>query len=112
MTAEHLRAKPMTISHNGVIACEDAVPYDLIDYIYIRAPSGASWLLFDRNLLNSPIRAVGNASWDYDDMSFGQREAMKYIHTSYAEIRENDWPCNIQQCKNCYIWMPAGYTTC
>eukprot|EP00972_Heterocapsa_arctica_P027478 4039872-Heterocapsa_arctica.AAC.1 len=72
MTAELLKAKPMTISHNGVIACEEVVPFDFIDYIYIHAPSGASWLLYYRNLLNSPIQAVGNNTWDYDDMTFGQ----------------------------------------
>eukprot|EP00972_Heterocapsa_arctica_P020388 3007548-Heterocapsa_arctica.AAC.1 len=31
-----LKDKPMTISHNGVIACEDVIDHTYIDYIYVR----------------------------------------------------------------------------
>eukprot|EP00972_Heterocapsa_arctica_P093885 13847089-Heterocapsa_arctica.AAC.1 len=55
---------------------------------------------------------VGNNIWDSEDMTFGQAEDRRRARTTYAEIKEEDWPCNTQLCPNCYIWMPAGYTVC
>eukprot|EP00972_Heterocapsa_arctica_P000788 111291-Heterocapsa_arctica.AAC.1 len=63
-------------------------------------------------LLNSPIHAVGSNTWDSDDMTFGQQLDARKAHKAYAQIKDNDWPCNIQQCLNCFIYMPAGYTVC
>eukprot|EP00972_Heterocapsa_arctica_P004912 726761-Heterocapsa_arctica.AAC.1 len=45
-------------------------------------------------------------------MTFGQLESSKRAHKAYAQISADDWPCNIQQCPNCYIHMPAGYAVC
>eukprot|EP00972_Heterocapsa_arctica_P022098 3251382-Heterocapsa_arctica.AAC.1 len=111
-TTTPLEAKPMTISHNGVIACEEVINFSFIDYIYIRTPSGAAWLLYDRELLNSPIRAVGNITWDTKDVTYGQHVSARQAHAAYADIRESDWPCNTQHCPNCHIIMPAGYMVC
>eukprot|EP00972_Heterocapsa_arctica_P077886 11488205-Heterocapsa_arctica.AAC.1 len=44
-------------------------------------------------------------------MTYGQQLDARKAHTAYA-VMENDGPCNVQQCPNCHIYMPAGYTVC
>eukprot|EP00972_Heterocapsa_arctica_P008407 1228063-Heterocapsa_arctica.AAC.1 len=83
---------PMTISHNGVIACEKTINFSFIDYIYIRAPAGAAWLLYDRELGNSPIKAIGRTTWNTGFITRGQLDSATRSQQAYAKIHEDDWP--------------------
>eukprot|EP00972_Heterocapsa_arctica_P037595 5533002-Heterocapsa_arctica.AAC.1 len=60
----------MTISHNGVIACEQVISFKYIDYIYIRAASGTKWQLYDSNLIGTPIHGVGVPTWNEADVTY------------------------------------------
>eukprot|EP00972_Heterocapsa_arctica_P046385 6844837-Heterocapsa_arctica.AAC.1 len=96
----------MTISHNGVIACEEVVTFYFIDFIFIRAASRATWLLYDSLLVNHPVHAVGTPSWDDGDMTYGQQQAARELHKTYAS-EEGLWPCNTMPCQSCFYLMPA-----
>eukprot|EP00972_Heterocapsa_arctica_P080946 11929401-Heterocapsa_arctica.AAC.1 len=83
----------MTISHNGIIACEEVVPFYFIDFIFMRTASRAVWLLYDSLLVNSPVHAIGMPTWDDDDMTYGQQMEAHEVHRTYAE-QEFQWPCS------------------
>eukprot|EP00972_Heterocapsa_arctica_P056292 8305333-Heterocapsa_arctica.AAC.1 len=73
----------MTISHNGIIACEEVIQNSFIDYIYIRTPSGAAWLLYDCNLATAPIHAMGQSNWAHEDVSYGQQQVALGLYKTY-----------------------------
>eukprot|EP00972_Heterocapsa_arctica_P088257 13014786-Heterocapsa_arctica.AAC.1 len=101
----------MTISHNGVIACEEVIQYSFIDYIYIRTASGGAWLLYDCNLAKLPIYAVGKPNWAHDDVTYGQQKDAYELYRTY-QFPEDSWPCYTVTCSNCTYNMLAGYTVC
>eukprot|EP00972_Heterocapsa_arctica_P033014 4857436-Heterocapsa_arctica.AAC.1 len=110
LTDSLLKAKPMTISHNSVIACEEIIDYTFIDYIYIRTPEKAVWLLYDRDLSNCSIKATGRSTWSTRDVTYGQNTSMIRAHGTEASAGGDDWPCNTQPCPSCSAIQPVGFT--
>eukprot|EP00972_Heterocapsa_arctica_P058723 8658136-Heterocapsa_arctica.AAC.1 len=82
----------MTISHNGVIACEETIPLSFIDYIYIRTPSRSTWLLYDSDLCGLPIRYIGKTTWNTGFINRGQHDSANRSLQAYAKIPEDEWP--------------------
>eukprot|EP00972_Heterocapsa_arctica_P017407 2570744-Heterocapsa_arctica.AAC.1 len=92
--AELLADFKMTISHNGIIACEQ-------------------WLLYNSNIIGSPIHGVGVPTGDVKDATYGQVQAARLMPATYEDNAAR-WPCLTRFCLNvsCGARMPAGYTVC
>eukprot|EP00972_Heterocapsa_arctica_P042659 6288960-Heterocapsa_arctica.AAC.1 len=50
------------MSHNGVIATMDTIPWGYIDIIYIQPPGSESWVLYDHRLEDAESTGYADAA--------------------------------------------------
>eukprot|EP00972_Heterocapsa_arctica_P047093 6948414-Heterocapsa_arctica.AAC.1 len=77
----------MTLSHNGIVACEVTIAFNYIEFVYIRSVSGKKWLLYDSNLIEAQIHGVGLRHVP-TNQTFGQQHVAEIVAGTYSRNAE------------------------
>eukprot|EP00972_Heterocapsa_arctica_P055049 8118179-Heterocapsa_arctica.AAC.1 len=109
-----IAAVKLWLSHNGVIACEEAIPTHCIDCIYIcdRTLASTRWLLYDHKLDTQTVFGIGEANWrPRGGATFGSSQRLRPVDVApdfREEVRLN-WSCATRACPSnaCEAFIPA-----